>query len=325
MYSVGLDVDTLVSTMLVTTYEEIVLYAGKFLTIDPILNSFSFQKGTTLFMLTRKQAKKQSAGNPYSSTVGLEDQVRISDHYFPKFNSDLFGWYLAGQIEGDGHINERKLEIIQHEKDRSLAHRLKKIIGYGQIYNIKDKKAIKYVISKQEGRDRIQEQCNGKFVGPFKIYQIIKHKRLWIKNDMIQQPPTNNIDQTKPWLSGFQDADGTQGIFVTKSKTHRLKVSTRQEIKISQKEDKLLNLIKNRMEGYIYKDDKQIFRWTQTGKQKCKNLIEYIDKHPLLSLKFTQYHIQRKAFRIMQRKEHLTEEGQKKIKNMKTRLSKVYK
>lgn len=333
MYMVGLDVDkdiSLVSTLQVTTKNEIVLYAGNFKRIDTFFISY------ILIQCLKKVIKlskiKQSAGNIYSSNnviiqqnASVDADSHISDHYGPhrKFDQDKeFGYYLAGLIEGDGHFSERKLEIVQHEKDISLAHILKTRIGFGQISKVKNKKAIKFVISNQKGRNKVQELCNGKFIANFKINQQLKYKRLWVGD--IKKPQTN-INQSTPWLSGFQDAHGSQGIFIAKSPTHKLKKSVRQEIKISQKEEFILKQLKLFINGSLYKDKNGIFRFKITGKHKIKTMIDYLDLFPLQSIKYTQYHIQRKTFRVMQRKEHLTINGLNIVSKNKQKLNKIYK
>lgn len=337
MFVVGQDVDTFVSTVYVNTLNEIWLYAGNFLNLGPFsLNQF-VEKGTILEMFYLnffQRTKKQSAGNLNCTNGDPLDPNIISDHYGPhyKYKKDQEqGHYLAGLIEGDGHFSERKLEIVLHEKDMSLAHMLKKNIGYGQIYKVKDKKAIKYVISNQEGRDKIQKLCNGKFVGPFKYNQLQKNYRLWMplkgflqKGEPLKKP-IMNINLSTPWLSGFLDADGSLGIFIANSISHKQGKSVRQEIKISQKEDIQLKQLKDKINGSLMTDKMNISRINITGNIKIKQIIEYLDIYPLQSLKFIQYHIQRKTFRIMQRKEHQTIKGQDKIYKNKKSLSAVYK
>ncbi len=61
---------------------------------------------------------------------------------------------------------------------------------------------------------------NGKYVADFKLNQLSKIN--WIKNLNIKLlPSTNSINLSTPWLSGFIDADGSLGIFLAKSSTHR--------------------------------------------------------------------------------------------------------
>lgn len=59
-----------------------------------------------------------------------------------------------------------------HEKDRPLAFKLRKLIGYGQIYPVLNKKAIKFVISKKKGIDHVVNLCDGHWVTNNKLKQL---------------------------------------------------------------------------------------------------------------------------------------------------------
>ena len=107
---------------------------------------------------------RQPAGNKSSSkSENLSHNLPLTDHHeknIPKNDIEL-GSYLAGLIEADGYIGDRRLEIVLHEKDIKLAYFLRKKLGYGLIYKIKDKKAIKFVIKKTEGLKRVITLING--------------------------------------------------------------------------------------------------------------------------------------------------------------------
>jgi len=198
MYSVGLDVDTFVSISNENWSEKIMLYAGKILLKDLNANILL-------------ESKNQSAGNLSSSNTNLlncETNRIISDHFtHKKFKSDNdFGYYLAGLIESDGYFGNSKLEIVLHEKDKPLALYLKEYLGYGLIYQIKNKKAIKFVIRKKSALIRVLDLCNGKFVTPYKINQLKNQK--WVSAALLL-PPLLHISLSNPWLAGFIDADGS--------------------------------------------------------------------------------------------------------------------
>jgi len=127
-------------------WEKILLYAGNFSISSPLL---FFRLGKIYFT-----SSEQSAGNftfstkatavtknTYNSYISLP---KISAHV-PAHNSNLtdleFGFFLAGLIEGDGWFGLNQLHIVFSDRDISLAYLIKKRIGYGNIYKIKDKKA----------------------------------------------------------------------------------------------------------------------------------------------------------------------------------------
>ena len=73
------------------------------------------------------------------------------------------------------------------------------------VYDIKDKKAIRFIIRKKAGLIKTFELINGKLVAPFKYNQLCKCD--WL--DLPILPPTNLISLNNPWLAGFIDADGS--------------------------------------------------------------------------------------------------------------------
>ena len=61
------------------------------------------------------------------------------------------GYFLAGLIEGDGWFGYKQLHIIFAEEDTPLAYHIKKHVGYGNVYKIKDKKAVRYICNNRNG------------------------------------------------------------------------------------------------------------------------------------------------------------------------------
>lgn len=114
--------------------------------------------------------------NTYTKYTALP---KISNHV-PLRKSDLtneeFGQFLAGLIEGDGWFGLKELHIIFSESDTTLAYFIKKRIGYGNVYKIKDKKAVRYICKHKEGLSLILSLINGKLVSNYKYDQLIKHK-----------------------------------------------------------------------------------------------------------------------------------------------------
>jgi hypothetical protein len=56
-----------------------------------------------------------------------------------------------------------------------LAYFIKKRVGYGKVYNIKDKKAVRYICKHKTGLSVILSLINGKFVSNYKYEQLIKY------------------------------------------------------------------------------------------------------------------------------------------------------
>jgi hypothetical protein len=173
MYTVGLDVDKLVFTI------KILLYAGNSSINSPLV----FIALGTIYLFIR-----QSAGNLSFSTkatavtkntyTSYKNLLPISEHVPNKnyLTEYQFGYFLAGLIEGNGWFGYKELHIIFTEQDTSLAYYIKKRIGHGNVYKIKDKKAVRYICKNKAGLLIILYLINGKLVSNYKYDQLIKHK-----------------------------------------------------------------------------------------------------------------------------------------------------
>lgn len=162
MFAVGMDVDKFVFTehhqLNLDDWEKILLFAGNSFISSPLV----FIMIGKIYLLQFK-LKGQSAGNFSFSTKAsavtkntynkFNDLPLISEH-LPIHKSNLtdeeLGHFLAGLIEGDGWFGNKELHIIFSEGDVSLAYLIKKSIGYGNVYKIKDKKAVRYICKHQK-------------------------------------------------------------------------------------------------------------------------------------------------------------------------------
>lgn len=326
MFVVGLDIDTFnVSWVDKNLPFSTKLYAGTFLNSAPHIFK------TSMAGKMRKLYKLQSAGNFTSSTSDLLDHNKVLNVHHSSnkpFTETELGYFLAGLIEGDGHYNKNtnRLEIIFHEKDISLANNLKTKIKFGSIYKIKDKKAYKLSIGSRQGIERIYNLCNGKFVCNEKIKQFNQNNY-----GFSFLPCTNKVVLTNSWLAGFIEADGCIGIHLAKSKTHVFGLSVRLLVRITQKNILVLELIRNAFMDYspnniskIKKTGINMLSFTNRAKS-LKAIIQYLDKFPLRGAKILHFLYLRKAFLLMEQKEHLTLEGLEKIKKFKTRSEQVFK
>lgn len=330
LYAVGLDVDTLVSTEAVRLLIKIGLYAGK---LDDFFGPLSF------ILFGKIQENEQSAGNleDYDSIYELNklipDYLHISDHLNkhtrPKTDKE-FGYYLAGLIEGGGYFGDHRFEIAFHKEDIFLAYFIKKQIGYGSVLKLKGKNSVRYVLRHSEGLKRVLYLVNGKFLTDKKINQLLKYK-YDIKFNITILPPAKFDLNTNHWLTGFSDVNGSFVIHFAQSKTHKLGKSLRLEFKIKQKNSlrgdpplgghELLKLIQEFLGGNLYfLESEQIFYYNSTNFKSAKNVADYFDKYQLNSSKYLRYFKWRKAYRIIQRKEHLTQEGLDKIKKLQENL-----
>lgn len=316
MYTVGLDVDKFVFT------EKILLYSGNsclssplvLITLGKIYLKQKLLPGQSVGNFCLSTKTSVSTKNTYNSYINLPS---ISEHV-PKHKSNLtdneFGYFLAGLIEGDGWFGKKELHIIFAEKDIPLAYYIKKRIGYGNVYKIKDKKAVRYICKKALGLSIILSLINGKLVSKPKYEQLIKHNYSEDFNYTIL-PPSNSITLDNYWLAGFAQADGCFHISVVKSKTHKTGLSVRLEFSLKQNDDVPLKLLYDIVKmGNLSKYSSGIWCYKSTGFKTAALLINYFDKFNVFADKYVSYLKFRKVYIMITNGQHLEEKGITKIK-----------
>lgn len=246
---------------------------------------------------------------------------KISDH-IPTHSKPLiyeFGFYLAGLIEGDKYFNNfnsqnMKIIINLHVKDVSLAYYIKEIIGYGSIK--KNENLIILTITKLEGIKKIIKLINGKLrtnkIKDFNKYII---EKLNIKINKPYPKYTINIVSfyNNYWLSGFTDTNGSFHI-----KENKINLPEFNYILIH-KTYYILNQLKDLLGGSLIRNNDYSFKTRNIDS--LYKIINYFDLNHLNSTKYINFFKWRKAYRIIQRKEHLTSKGLAKLKKIKDTMN----
>lgn len=333
MFAVGMDVDKFVFTehhqLNLDDWEKILLFAGNSFISSPLV----FIMIGKIYLLQFK-LKGQSAGNFSFSTKAsavtkntynkFNDLPLISEH-LPIHKSNLtdeeLGHFLAGLIEGDGWFGNKELHIIFSEGDVSLAYLIKKSIGYGNVYKIKDKKAVRYICKHQKGLFKILSLINGKLVSKYKYEQLIKNNYSEIFNISIL-PPLNSLSLDNYWLAGFTQADGCFHISVVKSKTHKTGYSVRLEFSLKQNDYIPLKLLYDTVKmGNISQYSNGIWCYKSSGFKTAALLINYFDTFNLFANKYVDYLKFRKVYIMITNGKHLEDKGIIKIKSIATKGS----
>ena len=320
MYTVGLDVDKLVSTV------KTLLYAGNSLINSPLV---LIALGTIYFYFTGQSAGNFSfrtkatavSKNTYNKYTNLST---ISEHV-PKHKSDLsdneFGHFLAGLIEGDGWFGKKQISIIFSEDDTSLAYLIKKRIGYGNVYKIRNKKAVRYICKHQKGLSIILSLINGKFISHYKYAQLINHGYSEDFNVKIL-PPLRKLSLDNYWLAGFTQADGCFHISLVKSNTHKTGYSVRLEYSLKQNDSLPLKLLYDLLKkGNVSQYSTGIWCYKSSGFSTASDLINYFDKFHLFGGKYISYLKFRKVYIMITEGKHLDKKGIDKIISIKTKGS----
>jgi len=336
MYAVGLDVDTLVFTYKKFSYmlESLLYYSPLVLfTLGKICNSWQSAGNFRLLNYSFRgnynsrislASFSASQKNFYSTYVKYFNLPKISEH--PPFNKNEltnveFGFYLAGLIEGKGWFEYKTIHILFHESDTFLSYYIKKRIGYGNVYKVKDKKVVRYVCRHKEGLFNIISLINGKFIANFKYDQLIKHDySSWLNITIL--PPIGKISLNNHWLAGFTDADGCFNISTKKNKTHLVDYSVNLEYSLKQNDSLLLILFYDLIKkGNLNKYNTGLWYYKSSGYSTTYSLIQYFDKYTLQSSKFVSFLKFRKVYIMITTGLHLTEKGFNKILSIKSKGS----
>jgi len=299
----------------------------------PIWVSFKYShliKKLIKVIVTMLKQRSQSAGNfvtvenvNENTSETLCDKsaikkisIHVPTHLKPINDNDL-GHYLAGLIDGHGHFSKTpQLVVVFNELDVYLAYYIKGQIGYGNVYKVKNKKAVILVVSKQVGIKKVLDLINGKIRSQNKLDQI---KNNILLNSYFKTFTHFNVNTdvnlNNYWLSGFSDADAS---FQIKLINRNPKTEVRLNFQIDQKKKDLLILIKHFLGGNIgYRKSQDTYYYSSTSFGSAKKVINYFDTFHLLSSKHVNYLKWRKAYIIIQNKEHLNMSGLTKITKLK--------
>jgi len=290
------------------------------------LKQWSISAGNA-FPLYFKSGTSETLRN--ETVVKTENLKFISVHvpkHFKPINDDQFGHYLAGLIDGDGHFSSKQqLIIVFHSLDVSLAYYIKNRLGFGKIRKLKEKNVFFLIITAKKGIEKVINLINGKIRTVNKFNQIINNILNSISySDLSKEINFNlNLDNNLKnyWLAGFSDAEASFQIKII----NRNRVEVKLNFQIDQKKNNLLLLIKTFLGGNIgYSKTQDTYYYGSTSFGSAKNVINYFDNFHLLSSKQINYLKWRKAYIIIQNKDHLNKNGLEKIfkfKNTMNRLS----
>lgn len=281
-------------------------------------------------LITSETLRNETVVNLLStlfSNTETENMKSISIHvpkHLKPVNEEQFGHYLAGLIDGDGHFSSKQqLIIVFNSLDLFLAYYIKTRLGFGTIQKVKNKNAFILVIAAKEGITKIINLINGKIRTESKLNQIynniLNHDKYIELKDIFSLKLNSDKDLSNPWLAGFSDADAS---FQIKLINRNNKVEIRLNFQIDQKKETLLLLIKDFLGGNIgYRKSQDTYYYGSTSFGSAKKVVNYFDHYHLLSSKYNNYLKWRKAYLIVQNKNHLNKDGLDKIIKLKNTMN----
>lgn len=276
-------------------------------------------------------------------SIGILFHQGLRANHSQTFKNSILGPYIAGLIEGDGHIfvpdypNKRdkkdrliypSIQISFNVKDLPLAILIQKSLG-GSINKKKGVNAYIYTITKRENQVNLVGIINGFFRTP-KINAL--HKLINNLNYFDNSIPLLPLDQSplssNSWLAGFIDADGS---FYIRVADHPFKVAIQFELEQRQVDisGESMLLIMEIMSVFLNCKVKETKMNTKNPKFRIRTssimgndiLINYLNKYPLRSSKYMDYCNWKEGFLLFKDSKHSTIEGLDRIKVLKNSMN----
>ena len=216
----------------------------------------------------------QSAGN-LNYEKGSSETIRVTSYAYS--DSDQFGYWLAGLIDGDGYLSVSKAgytscEITLHETNVQTLYFIKSIL-FGSVTKRTKSKAYRWRLHNKFGMINLISLINGKLKTSIKHVQFTK---VCNALNIIPSTSDNNISSHNAWFTGFFDAEGS---FHCKSSDFQLSLS------ISLKDKTLLsNIFSEFKVGSLYEDIScKGSNYYLTSRSDLKVILAYFDNFPFVT------------------------------------------
>lgn len=297
------------------------------------------------FLLVYKQHITSSILNfTFTKYVKLSNRNYITNNN----KSDTFSHYLAGLLEGDGHLSIPKefknsevkyriafIEVLFAFKDKPSADLLQSIFG-GNIY--KRGNAVRWMIQDKGSIINIINNINGKFRTP-KIKAL--HNMIDYLNfkgeDIMKLPLDTSPLANNAWLAGFIDSDGSfmiKGFPVSGSIEKGLRSYIALQFYLPQRiqdvsGESLESVMQNIADFLQVKLNKRDFKGkfhqyivNTSNNQSNLILINYLNTFHLLSSKYLDYKDWEKAYHLFSQKLYKNPVHYEEIRELKLNINK---
>jgi len=275
--------------------------------------------------------------------------------------NNQLGPYLAGLIEGDGHIllpflnksgkieDSPKFEITFHINNHPLALKLMNVLNCGKVRLLNTQNACRLVISGPQELIKIVTLVNGHFRTP-KI-EALNQLINWLntnKNCSIEKFSINTSSLLdNAWFAGFSDADSNFYVRISE-KTINIVTGTFSKARVvcryALEQRKIEPKFGGLTEPFIQQiaDTFHVSLLTSKhnkppleywcihvrSKKGVKEIINYFEKFPLIGSKYLDYSNFKSVYKLIEQKNHFTESGvleaslnKKQINNARTKYT----
>jgi len=303
-----------------------------------------------------KSSYTQSAGNRVLNVYKLystsaSETTRVKSFNFDKFNSiykNKFGdkkidqnwliWFI-GFVEGDGAILtfNNKLQFVVTQKEKKILDEIKDNLGFGRIKHFTSAKLnnefYRFIVDNNDNILILTHLFNGNL--------ILKHRQAqlesWINVLNLKQINKENGFQilllnnkifptlNDSWISGFTDAEGCFNINIGERKNTVTGYRVVPRFFLDQKNaSDNLNYIRN-LFGFgrvsLRSGTQDVYRYRVDSFKGLDPITNYFNIYPLKTKKQISFLNWSKIYNMLLNKEHLTDEGLYKIREIKKTIN----
>ena len=265
-------------------------------------------------------------------------------------NNDNLGYYLAGLLEGDGHISLPSLGVTtlnrvlnprivftSHINNLSMYAFIQSELGKIGRFQTSGNNVLRFIIGDKRGIMHLINLMHGKLRTPKNIrfndlIQFMNAKySLDIKESLLDK--SNFLDNS--WFTGFTESDGHFGIKYiekkAKSDTRKRSVSESVTLKfiLNQRSfdkptsssmkpfmESLALFLSCNLKSYINNTNSEILCVSVSSLDSVKLLVNYFNKYPLIGDKLNYFKKWEIVYNMFIKKEHLTDEGRLNIRSL---------
>jgi LAGLIDADG endonuclease len=325
---------------------------------DVISEGIVWLKGTILSIYNLNIAK----------AIPTEDVEKALNIYKANINSKLlvlwlrqgkqkiFGYYLAGLLEGDGHISipalgntslnrvlNPRIVFTSHINNLGLYAFIQSELGNVGRFQTSGKNVVRYIIGDKKGIMLFIELIHGKLRTPKnkRFNDLIKFFNIKYSLGISESLLDNSNFTNNSWLTGFTEADGHFGIKYVESKaksdtyfvSKRSVLACAENISLKFRLDQRLYdkptsssmrpfmeslalFLSCNLKSYTNNVGSEVLSVSVSSIDSINFLVDYFNKYPLLGDKLNDFKKWEIVHNMFISKEHLTDEGRLKIKSL---------
>jgi hypothetical protein len=312
---------------------------------DIISEGKFFSNIKTLFTYNLNTAKVVSIKDIEKALI-----IYKANNYVKQFKKDDFGYYLAGLLEGDGHISipalgftvlnrvlNPRIVFTSHINNLGLYAFIQSQLGNCGRFQKSGTNIIRFIIGDKKGIILFINLVHSKLRTP-------KNKRFNDLVSFVNEKYCLNINKSlldissfknNSWFAGFTEADGHFGIkYVEKKvKSGNMKRSVSENVSLKFRLDQRLHdkptglsmrsimeslalFLNCSLKSYKTNNDSVVLSLSVQSIHSIKFLISYFNNYPLLGDKLNDFKKWEVVYNMILSKEHLTERGINKIKSL---------